>query len=159
MVLLRQLLSLRPRLRAQSRRHLGVHHHRGSAANCRDDRADLFRRRPLASCDRRHHADGIGGAGDLDGPESMGFEYRATLLVAGVLARPGRPDPAACFYGSVTSSTGRAAKPGFRPVDSSMAPRAMIWCHGIRSDISTWAPPFDRVRLAGTSPSQMPAES
>jgi len=59
----------------------------------------------------------------------------------------------------VRASTGRAAKPGFSPVDSSMTPIATISCHGINSDIITCGPRFGCVRLAGTSPSQMPAAS
>ncbi len=61
--------------------------------------------------------------------------------------------------GSEAFSTAIAAKPGFDPPDSSIAPSAMICSHGIKSDIITWDPPFPRFRFAGTSPSQMPAAS
>ena len=101
--LLDTLFGLRLGLRTQSRGHVGLHHHRRSAATCRDDRPDLFRRGAFASCAgpdacwlcwRR--------CAIWTTPNRWGVGYRAALPVASVLARSGGSYSAASCDGSAS---------------------------------------------------------
>src|SRR5687768_7992362 len=97
------LLVLRPGVRAQSRRYVGLHHHRRPAADWRDYRPDLFRSRAFAPCGGADDDGGVRGAAALDGPQPLGRGDRAALLVASVLARArGSAPPASCDAPSLT---------------------------------------------------------
>src|SRR5262249_30060369 len=97
------LPGMRPRLRAQSGRHVGVHDRRGSAAGRRDHHPDLLRLRPDPSRARPDYFCHSRCRAGVDRAEPLGRRDRAPLPVARVLARP------------VGSGAGVAGGPRLRP--------------------------------------------
>jgi len=83
----RTVPALRAGLRTQSRRHLGIHHHRRSAARRGDRRPHLLRLRPHPSSPRARDVHRPRRAARVDVAEPVGSRHRAALLVARFLAR------------------------------------------------------------------------
>src|SRR5581483_4531200 len=82
---------VRPRLRTQSGRHMGVHDRRRPAADRDHHRHHLLRRRRRASRCGAHAHRAARRDRRLDGAEPVGRRDRAALPVAREVARPCRP--------------------------------------------------------------------
>ena len=83
------LFALRPRVRTQSGRYVGVHRHRRPAADCRDRRLDLLRRGSVASRAGPDDPRGVGGLLVWTAPNRW-----VVGIALHYLSRTSSPDPA-----------------------------------------------------------------